>query len=99
MRDMPYLHDCIAEVKKLESESLSEVDWHEFYSRMLEESHPPLHESPKLTGSENRTLGVASRCRIWNCVEELLDAYECDAEQEGLVVASNRFLGSINYKL
>jgi hypothetical protein len=76
--DFPYLYDLRHQACQLEYDG-REVNWQMLYREMLGQSYPALLSSSTALGSmvpDKCAPGVASRRRIWKCVEQLWDLYQ-----------------------
>ncbi|KAK4888546.1 hypothetical protein LTR27_012554 [Elasticomyces elasticus] len=67
--EMPYMHDSEIEM------SSDDADWKCLFESLLMASFPPLRV-PDLNTVEEQSMTIASRRRVWQCAQQLLDAYD-----------------------
>ncbi|KAK5678344.1 hypothetical protein LTS10_009516 [Elasticomyces elasticus] len=67
--EMPYMHE--SEIGVLSGEA----DWKSPFEYLLKAGFPPLRV-PDLKTLDERSMTIASRRRVWQCAQQLLDAYD-----------------------
>ncbi|KAK5720560.1 hypothetical protein LTR17_014891 [Elasticomyces elasticus] len=67
--EMPYMHESEIGMPS------GEADWKCLFEYLLKASFPPLRV-PDLNTLDERSMTIASRRRVWQCAQQLLDAYD-----------------------